>query len=132
MSAKISTTTSPRKCRSPDGRDAASRSTTSSPSCRSHTYIFTPCREPWPGASVNARLPRVPVLDQLGQPLRTRMANITMATTWLDQNRSVEQMTWAPGLPMLINDRLVVDGGWIERPEVTCFNIYRPPRTRAG
>ena len=41
-------------------------------------------------------------------------------------------MTWCPGFPMLINDRLVVDGGWIERAEVTCFNHYRPPRIKPG
>jgi len=27
---------------------------------------------------------------------------------------------------------LVVDGGWIERKDVTCFNHYRPPRIQAG
>src|SRR5262249_31386046 len=36
------------------------------------------------------------------------------------------------GLPMLIPDRLVIDGGWIERPGVTCFNLYRPPRLELG
>src|SRR5262245_54269577 len=41
-------------------------------------------------------------------------------------------MTWCPGYPMLIKDRLVVAGGWIERPEVTCFNHYRPPRIKSG
>jgi hypothetical protein len=41
-------------------------------------------------------------------------------------------MTWCPGLPMLIPDRLVVAGGWIERPDVTCFNLYRPPRLKLG
>jgi Family of unknown function (DUF5906) len=51
---------------------------------------------------------------------------------WLDQNRSVEQMTWAPGLPMLIEDRLISDGGWIERDGVTCFNLYRPPTSGRG
>ena len=35
-----------------------------------HAYIFTPCREIWAGASVNARLPRMPLLDQHGQPMR--------------------------------------------------------------
>jgi Family of unknown function (DUF5906) len=40
----------------------------------------------------------------------------------------VEQMTWCPGLPMLIANRLVVLGGWIERPDVTSFNLYRAPR----
>jgi Family of unknown function (DUF5906) len=54
------------------------------------------------------------------------------ATLWLDQNRPVEQMTWCPGLPMLISDRLVSDGGWIERKDVTCFNLYRPPRLKLG
>ena len=28
---------------------------------------------------------------------------------------------------MLIKDRLVSNGGWIEREGVTCFNLYRPP-----
>ena len=31
-------------------------------------YFFIPCRELWPGSSVNARLPRIPVLDANGQP----------------------------------------------------------------
>jgi hypothetical protein len=54
------------------------------------------------------------------------------ASAWLDQNRAVEQMTWAPGLSMLINDRLISDGGWIERKEVSCFNLYRPPTLILG
>src|SRR6516164_2231471 len=29
-----------------------------------HVYIFTPCREIWVGASINARLSRMRVLDQ--------------------------------------------------------------------
>jgi hypothetical protein len=41
-------------------------------------------------------------------------------------------MTWIPGLPMLIRDRLVVLGGWIERPKVTTFNHYRPPKLELG
>ncbi len=32
-----------------------------------HAYIFTPCREIWPGVSVNAHLPRMPLLDRHGQ-----------------------------------------------------------------
>ena len=27
-----------------------------------HVYIFMPCREPWPAASINARLGKVPVM----------------------------------------------------------------------
>jgi Family of unknown function (DUF5906) len=87
----------------------------------SHVYIFTPCREIWPAASVNARLGKVK-----GE------RGMVPASTWLDQNKPVEQMTWAPGYPALIKDRLVVDGGWIERKDVTCFNHYRPPRIQLG
>jgi hypothetical protein len=98
-----------------------------------HAYIFTPCREIWAGASVNARLPRMPLLDQYGQPLLDNGKIITISpTTWLDRNRPVEQMTWCPGLPMLIADRLIVVGGWIERPDVTSFNLYRPSRLQLG
>jgi hypothetical protein len=100
----------------------------------SHVYIFTPCRETWIGVSVNARLPRVPVLDKGGRPKRDANGKVVtvLPTTWLDRNRAVVQMTWCPGLPMLIQNRLVVDGGWIERPDVTCFNHYRPPRLKLG
>ena len=41
-------------------------------------------------------------------------------------------MTWCPGEPMLIRDRLIVNGGWIDRKDVTCFNLYRPPRIDLG
>ena len=41
----------------------------------SHTYIFTPCREFWPASSVNARLPKMPVLNKNGQPKPTGTAN---------------------------------------------------------
>src|SRR3954447_575655 len=88
-----------------------------------HVYIFTPCREIWPASSVNAVLPPVTMLDQDGKPRRRQGKLVTIpASKWLDQNQRVIQMTWCPGQPMLIQDRLVVDGGWIEREEVTTFN----------
>jgi hypothetical protein len=77
-----------------------------------HRYIYVPTRELWPAASLNGRLPKVGLLK---------------AATWLDRNKPVEQMTWAPGEPMLIRDRLVSEGGWFERAGVTCFNVYKPP-----
>ena len=33
-----------------------------------HSYIFTPSREMWPSASVNGRIPPVPLLDKKGNP----------------------------------------------------------------
>ncbi len=57
---------------------------------------------------------------------------IISASAWLDRNKPVEQMTWAPGVPMLIHDRLISEGGWIERKGVTVFNLYRPPTIEPG
>ena len=56
------------------------------------------------------------------------------ANAWLDRNRAVQQITWAPGEPMLIKNKLVSDGGWIDRPGCAVFNLYRPPSVvpRAG
>ena len=83
-------------------------------------YIFAPTRDIWTAAKINSRL-RSPVEG-------------LSASAWLDQNKPVEQMTWAPGAPMLIGDHLISDGGWIERPGCTIFNTYKPPviRPRAG
>jgi Family of unknown function (DUF5906) len=86
-----------------------------------HSYIFAPTREMWPASSVNARIP----------PIAAGAKKIN-ASTWLDQNKPVEQMTWAPGEPMLVRDRLIADGGWINRRGVTCFNLYRPPTIELG
>jgi hypothetical protein len=41
-------------------------------------------------------------------------------------------MTWAPGLPLIIQDRLISGGGWFERKGVSCFNLYKPPTIRLG
>jgi hypothetical protein len=99
-----------------------------------HMYIFSPCREPWPAASVNARLPSIPVLDKDGRQKLDRRGRpmFIPASTWIDRHQPVEQMTWCPGMPMLIPNRLVSDGGWIEREAVTVFNLYRPPRIKPG
>jgi hypothetical protein len=91
-----------------------------------HAYIYIPTREMWPATSVNARILPIPMLDSEG-----KQKTIT-AATWLDQNRSVEQMTWAPGESELINDRHIADGGWIARKGVACFNLYRPPTIVRG
>jgi hypothetical protein len=87
-----------------------------------HSYIFAPSRELWPAASVNSRLPPFPIDGEKSIP----------ASKWLDRNRPVEQLTWAPGLPMIIQNKLVADGGWIEREGVRCFNLYRPPAVELG
>jgi hypothetical protein len=83
-----------------------------------HTYIFTPTGEMWPASSVNSRVSPVDI------PMREKPIT---AASWLDKNRAVEQMTWAPGKPMVIADKLIADGGWFDRPGCKTFNLYRPP-----
>ena len=83
-----------------------------------HSYIYIPTRELWPLASINARFPS--------------SDKKIKASAWLDQNRSVEQMIWAPGQGMLITDKLMADGGWIAKAGATCFNRYRPPTIEPG
>jgi hypothetical protein len=92
-----------------------------------HAYIYAPTREMWPARSVNARIPPLRAgEDEDGTP------KFIAASAWLDQNKPVEQMTWAPGLPPVIADRLISEGGWIERDGVHCFNLYRPPIVKPG
>jgi hypothetical protein len=98
-----------------------------------HNYIFMPCREPWPAASVNGVFPPQVVVDAAGNPiLKGGKVQKLAASRWLDRNQPAHQMVWAPGLPVLIPDRLVVDGGWIERAGVICLNLYRAPRLALG
>jgi hypothetical protein len=82
-----------------------------------HKYIFMPTGELWPSSSVNARIKRV---------------GVESPSEWLDRNHAVEQMTWAPGEPTLIEDRVIANGGWIQHPGTTVFNLYRPPQLTAG
>lgn len=82
-----------------------------------HVFIFVPTRETWPAASVNARIPPI----DIGAPKPVK------PSVWLDQNQAVEQATWCPGMPMVIEDKLVSGDGWIERKGCRTFNLYRPP-----
>ena len=94
-----------------------------------HRYIFTPTRELWPLASVNGRMPPIPLFDPNGLPVLNKKGDQVEqpASKWLDKNKPVEQMTWAPGLPTIIENRLVCEGGWMEHNDARCFNLYRPP-----
>jgi hypothetical protein len=98
------------------------------------SFIFMPTREMWPSTSVDARLGPVPCLDANGQPDldENGQQKTQPASKWIAQNRCVEQMTWAPGKPALIKDRLISDGGRIERPDVATLNLYKPPTIKQG
>lgn len=83
-----------------------------------HRYLYRPTGELWPAASVNSSIP----------PVRPKKS----ASTWLDESRPVQQMTWVPGEPELIRDRLIVEGGWFDHPGASVFNLYQPPRIQPG
>lgn len=87
-----------------------------------HSYIFIPTRELWPASSVDSRVTWP--TGSTDKPMRP--------SKWLDRHAAVEQMTWAPGVPMLIEDRLVDAGGWIDYNGMTTFNLYRPPTIALG
>lgn len=93
-----------------------------------HNYIYSPGRAHWPAGSVNSRLPRIKLFDENGQPILDDKGKevFQSPSAWLDKNRPVEQMTWAPGLPMIIREKLILDGGWTRKTGAAVFNLYRP------
>lgn len=82
-----------------------------------HQYIFIPTGALWPASSINSRL---------------RKKGRLKANKWLDRNQHIEQMTWVPGEPQFIRDRIISHGGWKEAKGCTCFNLYRPPTVIPG
>ncbi|MGY3120357.1 hypothetical protein ACVWXQ_004294 [Bradyrhizobium sp. S3.14.4] len=85
------------------------------------TFCYLPTREMWPASGANAKLGDVTVNG----------VSKIRAATWLSQNRAADAMAWCPGEPMLIKDRLLVEGGWIAKPGDTTLNNYRPPTIAA-
>ena len=95
----------------------------------SRRCIYRPCKTMWPTASVDERLPPMPLLDASGNPVKNTKGKMVMvkATVRLAKDRSIESLTWDPGKPELIRDCVVVDGGYIEKPGANTYNYYRPP-----
>jgi hypothetical protein len=86
-----------------------------------HMYLFMPTRELWPAASVNGR---VPMLLTDGKRVRP--------TDWIDANRPVEQMTWHPGEPEMIDGRVMQISGFTPHPGARVFNLYKAPDPIVG
>jgi hypothetical protein len=99
-----------------------------------HSYLFVPTRQMWAASSVNSRIPPQLLVSEDGNPILgdNGKPKTISAAAWLDRTRSIEQMTWAPGKPMIIEERLISEGGWIEHSAVKCFNLYRPPTIVPG
>jgi hypothetical protein len=87
-----------------------------------HQFVYMPTRALWPPVSVDSILPKIQM------PQRRNGKHVMLKpSTWLKQFRRVEQITWAPGLPEIIEDRLLTDGGWKERPGAHALNLYMAP-----
>jgi DNA polymerase I-like protein with 3'-5' exonuclease and polymerase domains len=102
-----------------------------------HQFFYAPARRLWPAASIDARMPKMALLDHEGKLVleddeEDSEPVLILASKWLDQNRPIEEMTWAPGEPMLLHDRLMVESGWIHKPGATTFNLYQPPIIQGG
>jgi Family of unknown function (DUF5906) len=99
-----------------------------------HNYIFLATREPWPASSVNAQLEPKALLNAKGKPVLDKAGKpkTIPASVWLDKHRAVHQMTWDPAEPPMIHDKVVAEGGWIDKPDAVCLNLYRPPTAMGG
>jgi hypothetical protein len=96
-------------------------------------YIYRPTRDLWTNEAVDSRLPPRPVLDANGNPVRSNGKVKTIpASTWLAQHCSVERMIWAPGEPEVIEGKLLIDDGWIEKAGARTYNTYLPPVIKLG
>jgi hypothetical protein len=97
-----------------------------------HQYLFAATGEMWPASSVNARVAPVGLVDGAGNPVLNEdgKQKYVPASVWIDKNKPVEQMTWYPGHPKIIRDRLIMAGGFIDRVGVSIYNQYREPTLR--
>src|SRR5262249_853457 len=99
-----------------------------------HKYFYAPTGELWPATTINSILPPVPLTDERGNPvLDAQGAQMMISPSkWLDRNRPLAQMTWAPRHPTIVEDRLVGNGGWVNRAGARVFNTYHPPTLAHG
>lgn len=81
-----------------------------------HRFIHRPTRAMWPAASIDDSGIPWPTDQISGKPMKP--------SVWLTRFRAVEQMTWAPGEPELIEDRVIVEGGWSNKSGARVFNQY--------
>lgn len=82
-----------------------------------HWYLYVPTQTLWPPATIGARLGKIGTLK---------------AARYLDRERAVSQMIWAPGEPQIVKDKHLIEGGWVDKPGAIVFNQYRAPKLEGG
>jgi hypothetical protein len=84
-------------------------------------FIHANTGDHWIGTAVDNNVSRVGVItDSNGE--------IVKPHTWIMQNREVASLCWAPGMPSVIQDKLMTQGGWYASPGEKTWNLYRPPQ----
>ncbi len=89
-----------------------------------HRYLHVPTRELWPPQSVDGNIPADAWPMEGGKRVNP--------SRWLDQHRAAHQTTWHPGEPMIVEGRVVAEGGWVPNPGAVVFNLYRAPEQEPG
>lgn len=99
-----------------------------------HTYFYLPTMTPWPPASVNSRLPLVPILKEDGTPVLDSKGKPKKMkpNIHLDKTRPIEQLLWSPDDPMIVEDRYLKEGGWVPHEGGRSLNTYQPPTIKHG
>jgi Family of unknown function (DUF5906) len=100
-------------------------------------FFYTPTRALWPSKSVDAALPRVPLVDANGHPVinkKTREPKTVGASVVIAKKRAVQSTSWMPvsGGDEIIRDLLFNEGGCFKHPGAKCFNMYLPPPAIKG
>lgn len=97
------------------------------------SFIYMPNSEFWSSDGINGVVSSIGLFDLDGKAVTSGGKPITLpASEWLKRNRPVAQVTWAPGEGVVIEGRLMNEGGWIEQPNVRIFNQYLPPKVHLG
>jgi hypothetical protein len=91
-------------------------------------YYYRPTRKWWKQERVNSVLPGIPT----GQMARGGKPVFIKPSDWLDQFRRIEQTTWAPGEPEIIEDKILSSNDWEDAPGKHVLNIYNPMPTLTG
>jgi hypothetical protein len=89
-----------------------------------HQYIYIPTGELWPAASVNGNIREWPLNPETSKPIKP--------SDWMDRDRAVQQMSWHPGRPTIMEGEVVSKGGWAPKPGARVFNLYQEPVRQPG
>lgn len=108
----------PEECQSPDGTIRLADFFFVSDA---DLFYYGPTGALWSAGAVDGRLPELKIARENAK------AKTRKASWWLKRHRAVEAMTWAPGEPEIISDRILADGGWKEHPGARTLNLYKPP-----